>query len=320
MPDLSIVIITYNRSALLERTLASLHASPLRDCEIWILNNASTDHTAAVAAAWQARFPSLRLVTHPVNIGGNANILRAHEYGTATYRWVLCDDDDLNFSQAGDLLEALAAGSCDLIRVAEPGVEPAERGTTRPLGELLEDPHGSAFYSLGFVPGVIVRTEPVKPQLLHAYWEIRTCYPQVFLLARSFPPSSLVYTTRTALLRRGTEPTGLGCEIHLYWLLSLRALPTKRAVRRAERLILRHWFAFGRRALHDVRNGRSRREVLRLWGAMLGRAPSLRSAFIVALNLPFLLIPRWTIRMLYPILRRKPCEVSNFYAGKAKRQ
>ena len=91
MIDLSIIIITYNRSPYLRRTLATLAASLFCNCELWILNNASTDDTLTVCAEFTGLLPNMQVVTHRFNIGAYANTMRAYEYGTCHYKWILCD-------------------------------------------------------------------------------------------------------------------------------------------------------------------------------------------------------------------------------------
>ena len=83
MDNLEIIVITYNRAELLGTTLDRLAASPFSTCRITVLNNASTDHTQQVVWQKQSLFTNLRLVSNVVNIGGDANILRAVELATA---------------------------------------------------------------------------------------------------------------------------------------------------------------------------------------------------------------------------------------------
>lgn len=95
---LKIVLITYNRSYCLDRTLKQLFSSdsPIKECEFTILDNASSDDTQAVVRKYQERFPHITYVRHPVNISGYGNVCRAYETLAGSdkeYGWVLCDDD-----------------------------------------------------------------------------------------------------------------------------------------------------------------------------------------------------------------------------------
>lgn len=68
-PRLSIVIVNFNGRGHLENCLASLAANPPEiPHEIVVVDNASTDDSAATVAAW----PQVRLVQLPVNVGFSA--------------------------------------------------------------------------------------------------------------------------------------------------------------------------------------------------------------------------------------------------------
>jgi GT2 family glycosyltransferase len=70
MPRLSIVIVSYNARADLERCLASLAAHPpAMEYEILVVDNASTDDTVA---ALRARWPAVRLIESQRNAGFSA--------------------------------------------------------------------------------------------------------------------------------------------------------------------------------------------------------------------------------------------------------
>ena len=54
-PAISVVIPTYNRSSLLERALESVEAQSFRDFEVVVVDDGSTDDTAAGLRHWEAR-------------------------------------------------------------------------------------------------------------------------------------------------------------------------------------------------------------------------------------------------------------------------
>src|SRR5204863_4125578 len=65
-PDLSIIIVSFNARADLERCLASLHdAPPSRPHEIVVVDNASTDGSAGGARQW----PDVRVIEAGANLG-----------------------------------------------------------------------------------------------------------------------------------------------------------------------------------------------------------------------------------------------------------
>jgi glycosyltransferase involved in cell wall biosynthesis len=91
MARVSIVVPTRNRARLLSCTLNSICAQQQVDLEIVVVDDGSTDDTARVAAAADAR---VRMIRNPRSLGVSA----ARNTGIAASRgeWVaFCDDDDL---------------------------------------------------------------------------------------------------------------------------------------------------------------------------------------------------------------------------------
>ncbi len=61
----SVLVAAYNAAATLDATLASALAQSHADLEVLVVDDGSTDDTAALAAAWAARDPRLRLIRQP---------------------------------------------------------------------------------------------------------------------------------------------------------------------------------------------------------------------------------------------------------------
>lgn len=118
LPDvLEIILCTYNRQKMLDRTLCSLFApkSPLRQIPLTVLDNASTDGTSELISRYQERFAQIRHIRHDRNIGGNANIARAFEMATKKYLWILCDDDEYDWTYWYEIEQALLSDKYDCI-------------------------------------------------------------------------------------------------------------------------------------------------------------------------------------------------------------
>jgi GT2 family glycosyltransferase len=94
-PTIAAVIVTHNRSAKLARVLQALAAQSLRPDQVHVIDNASTDDTAAVVAAMAETTPGLRYHRLPTNIGGaggfHHGMKQAYDAG-ADYLWVSDDD------------------------------------------------------------------------------------------------------------------------------------------------------------------------------------------------------------------------------------
>ena len=112
---LEILLITYNRYKDLEKTLKQFYDGPFSECKFTILDNYSDDNTPDVCTKYQKLFPNLIITRHEKNIGGNANILRAVETSNSLYTWVICDDDNYDFSDCSDIINAIDSEKYDLI-------------------------------------------------------------------------------------------------------------------------------------------------------------------------------------------------------------
>jgi glycosyltransferase involved in cell wall biosynthesis len=81
---LEIFLITYNRKIYLQKTFNQIFAnsSPIKNFDITILNNKSTDGTTELIEKYREKFNNIKHIIHNRNIGGNANIARAFELAT----------------------------------------------------------------------------------------------------------------------------------------------------------------------------------------------------------------------------------------------
>lgn len=113
-PVYSIVIPAYNEAqrlgASLERILAYL-AEQGWDAEVLVVNDGSRDSTAALAAEYAAKHPTVRLVENPGNRGKGYSV--RHGMLEAQGEWRLFTDADLSapIAEAGKLFAALRAGA-----------------------------------------------------------------------------------------------------------------------------------------------------------------------------------------------------------------
>lgn len=93
----AIALYSFNKAAELDATLASLFASDIGDNVVWVLNNGSTDGTAAVLETWQKRAGErLRRIDLHVNIGAPAArnwLMSIPEIRDC--RWMVYLDDDV---------------------------------------------------------------------------------------------------------------------------------------------------------------------------------------------------------------------------------
>jgi hypothetical protein len=163
-----IMIVTYNREKELKRTLRCLFANgcPVRNVQITILNNASTDNTDKICGDYVHSYSNIKYIKHPKNIGGNANVCRAFEIASKEYVWVLADDDHYNWFYWSDIYEAMQDGyDCIFTTLVN---------LSRVVGD------GSILYETTFLPGCIYRTDWITSDVLQGmYSNIYTLLPHV---------------------------------------------------------------------------------------------------------------------------------------------
>lgn len=92
-PSISIGLPVYNGERYLRVAVDSILNQTLRDLELIICDNASTDGTEAICREYAARDPRVRFIRHPSNIGGSQNFCRVLELAQAPYfKWLAADD------------------------------------------------------------------------------------------------------------------------------------------------------------------------------------------------------------------------------------
>lgn len=93
MASVDIVIPNYNYGRFLPDCVASVLNNDLPDVRVTIIDNASTDDSAAICRRLAAADARIRLVQHESNLGSHASFNRGIDLASADYFMVLCADD-----------------------------------------------------------------------------------------------------------------------------------------------------------------------------------------------------------------------------------
>lgn len=117
LDDLEIFIITYNRCALLKKTLGVLlsEQSPVKNCSIICLDNNSDDDTERTVKKFDV--PNLKYIKNNRNVGLMGNFAKCVEFCSKKYMWVLSDNDDIDFSAFNEV-EKFMSNEVVLINVS----------------------------------------------------------------------------------------------------------------------------------------------------------------------------------------------------------
>ena len=155
---LEIFIITYNRCSYLERTLQSLfdEKCPVRNYSITVLDNNSTDGTGKLCTKFATKHHNLTYVKNHRNVGLSGNICKAMELASKEYFWIMCDNDDLDFSAWSEVEKAMDE-KADLILAAIDYFEPEKE--KKCFEALVLD-------QLTFLPAGIYRTEHLTDNVM----------------------------------------------------------------------------------------------------------------------------------------------------------
>jgi glycosyltransferase involved in cell wall biosynthesis len=191
--QLEIIIPTYNRSNSLASTLEQLLAesSPVKECRITILDNASEDTTPFVCEQYQKNHPSLRYIRHPKNIGMGANICRALELAEKPYYWLIGDDENYDFTHWSEVEKALQQ-QADCIVVAD--------------FTLVERSRFDVISQLGLLSAGIYKTEHLSSEVLqNAYANILNMFPHMALICHLFNKNATFFITSKPITLWGTS-------------------------------------------------------------------------------------------------------------------
>lgn len=192
---LEIIIITYNRSCLLINTLEQLKNSPFLNCKITVLDNCSTDNTFESANKMTIYFPKFNVLRNKINIGGNANIIRAVELSESKYTWVLCDDDKYDFSDCNDVIDAIINEKYNLIHMGA-HEEYWKFGATSLTPKQLVNMGYPYFKYSSFLPCNLFRTELFYSSIIEAYSNIANWYPHIPFLIEFYNRDEIIYVAK----------------------------------------------------------------------------------------------------------------------------
>jgi len=139
-PDVSVIVISYNDARRLPAAIASVQRQTLRNVEIIVVDDASSDNTADVVARLQATDPRIRYERLATNSGG-CSAPRNRGIDVATAPWVMfCDsDDEYERHACKNLLQAAERVDADVVCGAAYRQNPRSRTGRRWHPELHEE-------------------------------------------------------------------------------------------------------------------------------------------------------------------------------------
>lgn len=193
---LDVTLITYNRATCLKNTLESVFCenSPIRDCEITILNNKSTDGTQDIINDFAGRFPNLQYIINNFNVGGNANIAKAIERYSKPYHWVICDDDRYDWSGWNDIELAMERGE-KIICVSDLNLPKDEPARSDPA-QLIQQ--------MTFLPSIIYGPNTISDDVMrNVYDNTFALFPHLAPVITFVNSGGKIYAAKKAVVIQG---------------------------------------------------------------------------------------------------------------------
>lgn len=197
---LDIFIITYNRATKLEATFEQLFSnnSPIRNLEITVIDNNSTDNTAFIVQKYQKKYQNLKYIKNKYNIGGNANIMKAFYMAEKKYVWILADNDYYNWESWNEV-ESGIIDEKDAIMVS--------------TYELPTENIAQFFIQTTFLPGVIYKTELIDNDVMgNMAFNIPNMFPHLAVSSKLINEKKEVLIVKKAIIDIGCnadENTGV---------------------------------------------------------------------------------------------------------------
>lgn len=194
---LQIILITYNRAKHVENTLEQIlnPSSPVKDFNILVLDNNSTDNTREVVVSWQKKFPNLQYQKNNYNIGISGNIAKAMEIANQKYVWIIADDDKYDFSNWSEVEYAIEKNE-KLICVAKYA-----------YGDRTDNELKCQISQLVFIPAIIFNTEIFTDTVMRNVFDnIYTLMPHLCPIIDMINKNEKFYILKKGIVENNMQP------------------------------------------------------------------------------------------------------------------
>lgn len=191
---LQIILITYNREKYVEKTFEQLFCdeSPIKDYDILVLDNNSTDGTGDYVKEFMQSHPNISYQKNRYNLGISGNIAKAMEIAEKDYVWIIADDDIFDWGNWQEVEQAIAndEGFIMVSRYA--------------LSEELKNEAYQQIGQAGFIPACIFNTRLFTNETMrNAFDNIFTLFPHLYPLVEFINEGNKVYVVDKAIVNNG---------------------------------------------------------------------------------------------------------------------
>lgn len=215
LPTLSICIATYNRGEFIGQTLDSIATQLSDECELVVLDGASTDRTEEVVLGYSSRSGYIRYIRRSENGGVDRDYDFAVQAARGKYCWLMSDDDLLKPDAVREVLAFVAEDpSLVIVNVEERNFEMTEivrarsmdLESTRVYGpheleRLFSDICGSV---LNYIGCMVLRREIWMSRVRERYYGSMFIHVGV-IFQQPLPGNSVLLAKPLVCYRRGTQ-------------------------------------------------------------------------------------------------------------------
>ena len=197
LSDLEIAVITFNRKPFLQKTLDKLLAtdSPIKTCQINIYNNHSSDGTKELLNQYAEKYKNLHPIGNRRNVGLSANICKAMENASNKYLWILCDNDEIDWSHWPSVLKGLQEGH-DIVLASRFYIADAKTANT-----------GLKIAQLTFLPSGIYKMEHLTDAVMSwMYNDTFTVLPHIVLACDIINHNGSIYIPDGSIVKFKDNP------------------------------------------------------------------------------------------------------------------
>lgn len=177
--------------------------------------------------------PNLKVISNKVNIGPDANFLRAVELSEGEYTWVVCDDDTIDLAGFAEVLDVIKKGEVNLIHV---GAHP-EQSWNKFAGRM-HNPQdlvkaGYPFFKFSsFLPNNIFKTALFQKEMIRAYRNIVYSLPHMPFFMDQYEQGHPIYVSQHQIVTATLGSTNYTVSnFYYWWMYTSKLLKNKADVR-----------------------------------------------------------------------------------------
>lgn len=175
--ELEIIIPTFNRSKTLIKTLTTILNSPVRNCQITVVDNNSNDDTETCIKELLSQYENLIYIKNKYNLGLAGNICKALTIPEKKYFWIVFDDTGLDFSNWKYVEEGLKQDYDCILTTNYYNVKNQDNYKEK----------AAIYLMLIYCFAGIYKTELITDEVvLYALTDIYTVHPQMALISTIF--------------------------------------------------------------------------------------------------------------------------------------